>query len=360
MKASTLGKEVRELLGGAKLDIAIGKLQNWFEEEFNPLDDIEWRKLRHKVIHISARFNSMKDDFFMNTISRDEVILERSKIIERILELVDQIERLAATSISKTIEVSDYEVFKRFFGLNPPKIKLILVYGIFEASSPLDSQSAIPVIGAKYYYYRKGEKMELKIKTEFHEFIGSGDFRSIINLLPSLSWNQIYFPETIKDYEVQNEVQHSLICIGSPAANQKTEEIMDRSNFAQRVCSFVFLKLDGSQEMKLFDNSIIELDQAEKSVELIHPRKDFTYSIILKMKNKQNDGTFNFVCAGLRGSGTAAAAYYLARNWKNLSKEFENEEFCLFIESKIGSDTSAFCTKKVSLDNTGNLIKLSS
>ena len=199
------------------------------------------------------------------------------------------------------------------------------------------------------------------ITTMFSEFIGNGDLRSITYLLPTISKNQLEPTRTIEDRRLSEIFKHSLICIGSPAANELTEVVIESSTFANKVCVFEF----PSEESSNAPNQVILKSKFERDSsgnfieeEILPPSgKGFTSSIILKIRNP-GEKTFSFICAGVRGSGTAAAAYYFSKNWKTLAKEFDDREFCIFLESRVGRDHSAERIKSITPGENGEELQI--
>jgi hypothetical protein len=65
------------------------------------------------------------------------------------------------------------------------------------------------------------------------------------------------------------------------------------------------------------------------------------YGVLLRIKNPRHPEHYLFVCAGLGEWGTSGTAYYLFDCWKEISKRFKREDFCMIIEVDLGSDESA-------------------
>jgi len=125
----------------------------------------------------------------------------------------------------------------------------------------------------------------------------------------------------ISDRSVAHKWDGSFISLGSSYSNIKSDDI-------KLLPENPWLENDAG-EFKLKDKTIITMDARSDK------------GIILKLPNEQFKGHTLVLCAGLGERGTSGSAWFLAKNWKLLSKRYGRRPFMLIISVTPPSDESA-------------------
>jgi hypothetical protein len=127
--------------------------------------------------------------------------------------------------------------------------------------------------------------------------------------------------EAISDTSVAQKWNGSFISLGSSYSNIKSDDI-------KLLPENPWLK-DDAGKFQLKDNTTITMDARSDK------------GIILKLSNERFEGHTLVVCAGLGEWGTSGSAWFLAHNWKALSRRFGRHPFMLVVSVSQGADESA-------------------
>jgi hypothetical protein len=211
-------------------------------------------------------------------------------------------------------------VFKRkkmlsFFGFDKQKKLSILLSTLY-----IPTHTAITHSGSKISYQGLAipeyEHQVIPFFSELFSIITTGDgvMKTVINklLLGDVDISYLNTPMNINKISFQN-----FICIGGPSANVITEHYMNTG-----MTWLGFNKI----------NTGIDLIKGQgkgKTLGVSNSQDD--YGILEKIIDKKNNSSV-FIAAGGNFGATKAAAYYLARNWRALQKEFGNNGFALCIK----------------------------
>ena len=126
---------------------------------------------------------------------------------------------------------------------------------------------------------------------------------------------------TVADREVAGLWDATFINLGSSYSNIKTDDIKH-----------------------MHDRTLFRDDDMQFTVEGYPPQQEEARSrkgIIAKRGNPYFPGHALLVCAGLGEWGTSGAAWYLAKNWKDLSRRFRSRDFVIVVSVLPEADESA-------------------
>ncbi|MHA8054720.1 hypothetical protein VR611_02110 [Aquirufa nivalisilvae] len=107
-----------------------------------------------------------------------------------------------------------------------------------------------------------------------------------------------------------------------------------------------FLSDPDNRFLKIGDNEIIALDNNNT----YKIDSDYDYGFIIKTKIKNLPDNTWILIAGLAESGTSGAGWFLSKNWKELSKSFNDKSFAIIVKVRHGSDSSATEVHRISSD----------
>ncbi len=125
----------------------------------------------------------------------------------------------------------------------------------------------------------------------------------------------------VSDREMETRWDGTFINLGSSYSNIKTDDIKHMH--------------DGSWFRD--DNGVFTLNEGPVQQEKARSRK----GIVVKRDNPHSPGHTLLVCAGLGEWGTSGAAWFLARNWKRLSRRFGSRPFLIVVSVIPQADDTA-------------------
>lgn len=152
------------------------------------------------------------------------------------------------------------------------------------------------------------------------------------------------------DEEVIGNWRGSFICFGSSDSNIKTRDILSFNN--NNFLDFDFDTVTGERVIhrKRYPHDITRISNKDKGM-------------IVKITNEHFPEYKCFVCAGLGEWGTAGAVWYLTNKWKELLKDYGENDFGivvevspLSVESALVSEPDTLALKKGFLRKIKNII----
>jgi hypothetical protein len=169
---------------------------------------------------------------------------------------------------------------------------------------------------------------QIQLAGPFGNIVGESEFRASSYLINTLSTYRRDPVIILDDQTAYTKLDRTLVALGSSSSNEVTDLILrEPSNtfldFGQTGQNSYIVDKKGGQRLQGFQPPIL---------------KDL--GMILKIPNTRFLGHFFFVCAGLGEWGTSGAAWYLAKKWNELNKEYR-ECFGIVVEVDVGSDESA-------------------
>lgn len=211
-------------------------------------------------------------------------------------------------------------IFKRrnmisFFGFNKQKRLSIFLSTLYIQNNTAitHSGSIISYQGAAIPEY---EHQVIPFFSDLFSLITTGDnvLKTILNklLLGNVDIAYLNTPRNIDSISF-----HNFICVGGPSANTVTDYYMRNGQ-----TWLGFNTTNAGVEIK-------KGRQRDKVLGISNQQDD--YGILEKIVDKKNN-SFIFIAAGGNIGATKASAYYLAKNWRKLQKEFKNSGFALCIK----------------------------
>jgi len=147
---------------------------------------------------------------------------------------------------------------------------------------------------------------------------GAGYLVDALSRIPSVAVRI----RTVADREVAGRSDATFVNLGGSASNIKSDDLkhIDGGRFL----------IDDLMEFKLGQGRPVqqEKDRSRKGV-------------ILKHTNPYSPGHSLLMCAGLGEWGTSGAAWFLARNWKKLSRRFKSRPFLIVVRVLPQADDTA-------------------
>jgi len=168
--------------------------------------------------------------------------------------------------------------------------------------------------------YRPGNE-DLRISID--RPVSQGDTRGANYLTTLFDKEAARTPSMVSDFDVDTRLDISMVALGSAGSNNKTFDIM-RSEHNKLIA----FKANGFA------------CKTDEPAELMQ-RTDASLGFILAIEPIDRDGRKWIVCAGHGEWGTSGAAWYLARHWKKLQRDFKDRDFAAIVEVTIGQDESA-------------------
>jgi hypothetical protein len=127
--------------------------------------------------------------------------------------------------------------------------------------------------------------------------------------------------KTIADKVASSQWSSTFITLGSSYSNIKTDDI-------KHLPENPWLENDAG-EFKFKDGTVIQGEQR------------YDKGLVMKLDNPHLNGHALIVCEGLGEWGTSASAWFLAYNWRTLSKRFGKNPFLICLSVTRGTDESA-------------------
>jgi len=203
----------------------------------------------------------------------------------------------------------------QFFGLDKQNKLSILLSTLYIPSNTAITHSG-SIISYQGPVIPEYEHQVIPIFSELFSLITTGDslIKTIIGkiLLGDVDIDYLNTPKSHTNISF-----HNFICVGGPSANSVTYYYMNQNQ--------TWLGFNNT-------NAAIEIRRGRfKGKTLATPNLQDDYGILEKIIDKKNNSCV-FIAAGCNYGATKASAYYLAHNWKNLQKEFDNNEFTLCLK----------------------------
>ena len=127
--------------------------------------------------------------------------------------------------------------------------------------------------------------------------------------------------KTVSDNAASPQWNATYITLGSSYSNIKTDDIkLLREN--------PWL-LNDSGQFTFKDGTVVDVEHR------------YDKGLIIRLDNPHSDGHVLIICEGLGEWGTSGAAWFLASQWRKLSKRFGKNPFLLVLEVTRGTDESA-------------------
>jgi hypothetical protein len=212
---------------------------------------------------------------------------------------------------------------KKFFSSSILSDRFAIVYGTLQDPCPrVDSAGETVMRFMKRF--RNGEV--IRVAGPHENIVGDCEIRASGYLVQNIGKIREKTIKIISDNEAYEDLNFTLISLGSPASNQITGFVMREPtnqfyNFRQ-------------ENQEVFIEAIPDARRYRPE------RKDL--AIIMRIRNERFPNHYFCVCAGLGEWGTSGATYYLATHWDQLYKEFKTDNFAILVEVDVGSDTSAY------------------
>ncbi|MFW6126308.1 MAG: hypothetical protein ACOC58_04305 [Chloroflexota bacterium] len=214
-------------------------------------------------------------------------------------------------------------LFRQFWGPAAFGTQTVLCWGSLTDSRL--TQSDPPT----YRYvkrYRDGRALQLLGPTG--NVAGSAEVRAVSYLINCLRTHRTRPVTVIDDTGALGNLNRTIIALGGPLSNEITDFILKEPN--NRFIEF-------GQEGNV---TFIRDKKSDRRFESSHGGVRKEYGAIIRLPSLRFPGHSFFACAGLGEWGTSGAAWFLARQWRNLQGEFSGA-FAVVVEVEIGSDESA-------------------
>jgi len=215
---------------------------------------------------------------------------------------------------------------KKFLGNSVLTDKFGIVYGTLQ-----DPRPRVDVHGTWVPRFQKQfqDGTIIHISGPFENIVGDCEIRASGYLAQNIGKVREETIRIISDIKAYDDLNCTLIALGSPASN-------DLSDFIMREPANKFYQFGQSGK-----TTYIESIQDKKQYLGLQPPTRKDCAVILRIKNERFPNHYLFVCAGLGEWGTSGASWYLATHWEELYNEFKNDDFAIIVEVDLGSDTSA-------------------
>lgn len=123
------------------------------------------------------------------------------------------------------------------------------------------------------------------------------------------------FRNTTVSFDDANDSSGNVICIGGPGANLETRKLLA---YFRNILEFIT------------DHSVTNL-HIHKSGTVYSADENYDYGLVLKVEFPPRSNKYYLVLAGIWGEGTAGAAYYFAKNIKDICSKFGFGQFCIVV-----------------------------
>ena len=213
--------------------------------------------------------------------------------------------------------------FTRFWGKSALGPQAVICWGALT-----DSRLTQPDPPVYRYVKRYHDGRALQILGPAGNVPGSAEMRAVSYILNSLRTYRARPIAVIDDASALGNLNRTIIALGGPLSNEITD-------FVLRETSNRFVEF--GQEGHV---TFIRDKKSDKKFKSHHGAVRKDYGVIMRLPNMRFPGHLFLTCAGLGEWGTSGAAWYLARQWRNLQREF-NGPFAVVVEVEIGSDESA-------------------
>ena len=160
-------------------------------------------------------------------------------------------------------------------------------------------------------------------ESRISSLVSGSQARGIKYLSESFRENTKIIPQLVSDSEVESKMDISYCSIGG-MNNSKTVDILNHEENEFFKFSDVGDKIVGVKNSLSFT-----ID------------KGFDYALIIKLRPKSLQNKTWVAIAGIGEWGTSGASWFLARNWKEIEKTYNQRSFGLIIKVKGGKDESA-------------------
>jgi hypothetical protein len=167
------------------------------------------------------------------------------------------------------------------------------------------------------------------------KFAGMGDITASFFIAQELSKYSRNYIKVESDHEAARNLSRTFVATGGPISNELTHIALKDNK------KFVRFHIPSSEEYDSVNNpnKLFVMTGEKENEYKKDDEKD--YGFILKAKNPYSKNDYFFVCAGISAVATSGTAWYLAKKWKDLYKEFGKDEFMILLETdKLGETAS--------------------
>ena len=206
--------------------------------------------------------------------------------------------------------------FNRVFGVDASRGRLSIALGVLEPPRIVNEH------GNQFMHIFPKPGSNPPASFSASEIISNCEVRASKYLIESIAVNAGNWSVITTDADIQHQKDLSFISIGL-LNNHKTLELL--ANSANTLVAFTLPKFISKASGRL-------LIQNENGVH--------DHGLILKIQPSTHPHRTWICCAGLGDWGTSAAAWYLARRWREIHKRFKDGSFAVILRVTPGSDDS--------------------
>jgi hypothetical protein len=206
--------------------------------------------------------------------------------------------------------------FGRVFGIDASRGRLSIALGVLDPPG-LVTERGEPMV---HIFPKPGSNPPAFFSAS--KIISNCEVRASKYLIESIAVNAGNWSVITTDSEIQHQTDLSFISVGL-LNNHKTVELL--ANPANTLVAFTLPRFISKASGRL-------LIQNENAVH--------DHGLILKIRPSNQPHRTWICCAGLGEWGTSAAAWYLARRWREIQKKFKDQSFAIILRVTPGSDDS--------------------
>lgn len=206
--------------------------------------------------------------------------------------------------------------FKKVFGFDSEN-SYFIVYGLMKLAPSFDDKGIL----IQWPYTKPDVNGKFNISTP----VSAAEMRGAKYLSEAFGKNAKTSPVLIPDLEIRDKMDISFCSVGG-LNNLKTIDILeceDNNFFTFASSPQITISVKSEPSMKFAVDGY------------------FDYGFIIKLRPKSLQNKVWIGIAGLGEWGTSGAAWFLARNWKDIEKNYRNKPFGIIVKVRGGKDESA-------------------